>query len=79
MIQRIRMLKSLATGRSLFEQGRVYHVPEDLPEYMAAGWVRTGAAEEDKSIDRAPEIKVGPNVTIKVSEMPIKKGKKKRS
>jgi len=79
MIQRIRMLRSLATGRSLFEQGRIYYVPEDLPEYMAANWIRTGAAEEDKSIDRAPEIKVGPNVTLEVIETPAKKGKKKRS
>lgn len=58
MIQRIRMLKSLATGHnSWFEQGRVYRIPEDLPEYMALSWISTGVAEEEKSIDRVPETK----------------------
>ena len=66
MIQRIRMLRSLATARDLFEQGRVYRVPEDLPDYMASSWIGSGAAEEDKSIDRAPETKA----------MKAKRGKK---
>ena len=57
MVRRIRMLRSLATAHSLFEQGRVYRVPEDLPEYLAASWLQTGAAEEEKSIDRIPETK----------------------
>jgi len=30
-------------------------------------------------MDRIPEIKVGPNVTLEVIEAPAKKGKKKRS
>jgi len=56
-IKRIRMLKSLATAHSWFEQGRVYRIPEDLPEYMALSWISTGVAEEEKSIDRVPETK----------------------
>lgn len=54
---RIRMLKSLATGRNYYEEGRVYEAPMDLPDYLAISWIRSGVAEEEKSIDRAPETK----------------------
>jgi len=57
-IKRIRMLRSLATGHALYEQGRAYRVPEDIPEHMAKSWLDVHAAEEDKSIDGAPETKV---------------------
>jgi hypothetical protein len=55
--KRVRMLRSLATGHNLYEQGRTYRVPEDLPAHMAQSWLDVGAAEEDKMIDGAPETK----------------------
>ena len=79
MIQRIRTLQCIARNMRAIPRGTVLYVPDDIDEVTAQSWLKGGLAEEDKMMDRIPEIKVGPNVTIKVSEMPIKKGKKKRS
>lgn len=50
---RVRMLKTVTPGGGTFEAGKAYHVPV----VMARSWIGFGLAEEDKSLDRAPETK----------------------
>jgi len=57
MIQRIRMLKSVARRYSYIEAGTVLRVPENIDEATAQSWVAAGLAAEDKMIDRIPETK----------------------
>ena len=56
-MKRIRMLKPLATGRGIFEPGHSYEVGHDIAPATARQWVNAGIAEEDKSVDAAPEKK----------------------
>ena len=76
---RIRTLKSIASKWNFVPCGTVLHVPDDIDEATAQSWLKGGLAEEDKMMDRIPEIKRGPNVTLEIIEAPAKKGKKKRS
>lgn len=50
---RIRMLKSAATPLGALQAGRSYNVPERY----ARPWLDAGLAEQDKSLDGAPETK----------------------
>jgi len=54
--ERIRMRMTLANQRA-YQAGKVYRVPEDVPAETAASWLKSGAAEEDKSLDGPPETK----------------------
>jgi len=55
-ITRIRMRMSLVNTKA-YQAGKVYRVPEDVPAETAASWLKSGAAEEDKSLDGPPETK----------------------
>jgi hypothetical protein len=57
MIQRIRTLQRIARKWSAIPCGTVLHIPDDLDEATALSWLKGGLAEEDKMIDRVPEIK----------------------
>ena len=56
-MKRIRMLQTLGTGRGMYLIGKSYRVPEQVDQKNAESWVKTGHAEEDKSLDAAPETK----------------------
>lgn len=51
---RVRMLRDIFNSkRGTFLQGKTYHLPSDVARH----WVTSGLAEEDKSLDGAPETK----------------------
>lgn len=51
---RVRILRNVIHSRSgTFKAGQVAHLPTDKARY----WIEAGLAEEDKSLDSAPETK----------------------
>jgi hypothetical protein len=56
-IKKIRMLRSLGTARGAYLIGKSYQVGSEVPLEYAESWLRAGAAEEDKDLERPPEIK----------------------
>lgn len=57
-LRRVRMLETRKGSPDgirtvLYEAGRVYSIPEAL----AGPWIAKGIAEEEKSLERAPELK----------------------
>ncbi len=53
--KRIRMLMMLANQDHVYLMGHSYKVPQEVPVDTARRWLRSGAAEEDKSLAEAPE------------------------
>jgi hypothetical protein len=59
-MKRIRMLKNVLTHQGDFRMGRSYEVGDHTGQvklHLAESWTRFGQAEEDKSLNGAPETK----------------------
>lgn len=56
-VKRIRMCMSLANQDMAYQTGKSYRVPEEVRVETAKSWLRSGAAEEDKSLPDPPETK----------------------
>lgn len=52
---RIRMLMMLANQEHVYLMGHSYKVPQEVSVDTARRWLRSGAAEEDKSLAGVPE------------------------
>ncbi|GAH32144.1 unnamed protein product, partial [marine sediment metagenome] len=74
-VKRIRMLMSVANEKVAFNSGGVYKVGEDITPESAESYIRTGAAEEDTSLDVPEEIKETiTHITEKPTEEPVTTG-----
>lgn len=56
-VKRIRMLINCANQYRAFSPGDVLLVPEEISVNTAKSWIKTGAAEEDTSLDVPEETK----------------------
>lgn len=55
--RRIRMKMTLGTPKRCFTAGLLLRVGEDVSEDTARSWLKSGAAEEDKSLQPEMETK----------------------
>jgi hypothetical protein len=55
--KKIRMKMTLATPKRCFTAGLLLKVGEDVSEDTARSWLKSGAAEEDKSLQLEMETK----------------------
>ena len=54
-IKPVRIFIDCANQHRSYMVGRSYKVPEEVPMDTARSWLKSGAAEEDKSLAGAPE------------------------